>query len=91
MNYESIIVDARRLLSEVRKLKMEQSGKDIDKDNYIWLLNPNTWDEIVKTWEMVAKNKKMINESNIFGINYRFADLPDGIIILQEKGGYNEK
>lgn len=91
MNYESLIVDARRLLSEVRKVKMEQSEKDIDKDNYIWLLNPNTWDEIVKTWEMVAKNKKMINENNIFGINYRFADLPDGIIILQEKGGYNEK
>lgn len=91
MDYESLIVDARRLLSEVRKVKMEQSEKDIDKDNYIWLLNPNTWDEIVKTWEMVAKNKKMINENNIFGINYRFADLPDGIIILQEKGGYNEK
>jgi len=90
MNYESLIVDARRLLSEIRKAELEKSGKDINKNNYVWVLNPNTWDEIIKMLEMVSKDGILINDGTIFGINYRFGDLPDGVIILQKRG-YNEK
>lgn len=86
MNYENIIVDARRLLSEIRKSELEKSGKDINKNNYVWVLNPNTWDEIIKTWGMVSKDGILISDGTIFGINYRFGDLPDGVIILQKRG-----
>lgn len=86
MNYESLIVDARRLLSEIRKAELEKSGKDINKNNYVWVLNPNTWDEIIKMCGMVSKDGILINDGTIFGINYRFGDLPDGVIILQKRG-----
>lgn len=86
MNYESLIVDARRLLSEIRKAELEKSGKDINKNNYVWVLNPNTWDEIIKMWGMVSKDGILVNDGTIFGINYRFGDLPDGVIILQKSG-----
>lgn len=86
MNYESLIVDARRLLSETRKAELEKSGKDINKNNYVWVLNPNTWDEIIKMWGMVSKDGILMNDGTIFGINYRFGDLPDGVIILHKKG-----
>lgn len=86
MNYESLIVDARRRLSEIRKAEIEKSGKDINKKKYVWVLNPNTWGEIMKMWGMVSKDGILINDGTIFGINYRFGDLPDGVIILQKRG-----
>ena len=90
MNYESIIVDARRLLSEARKAELEKSGKDINKNNYVWVLNPNTWDEIIQMWRMVSKDGILISDGTIFGIDYRFGDLPDGVIILQKRGVKDE-
>lgn len=86
MNYESIILDARRLLSEIRKAELEKSGKHINKNNYVWVLNPNTWNEIIQMWGMVSKDGILISDGTIFGINYRFGDLPDGVIILQKRG-----
>ena len=86
MNYESLIIDARRLLSEVRKAELEKSVKDINKNNYVWVLNPNTWDEIIKMWGMVSKDGILITDGTSFGIKYRFGDLPDGVIILQKRG-----
>lgn len=38
MNCESIILDAHRLLSEIRKAELERSGKLIDKKKFRWIM-----------------------------------------------------